>query len=206
MRRALVVTWMLASTVALCEAQTRPAPDYSSPEKTWNTVCTALKAEDLTAFRACFANSSEMSRVFMSSYSELTVTTFRLANVMDLVPGGKPLSVKLHAVYTDLVNSGKDRKTQFIGLGGRQAKWSRTVPAEKGPHEESMYFKKVDDKWLIDTENSYALDTPEGRKAAEEFIESAKKQIPLLHKVIDDIQANKIRSLEELRRRLAESN
>jgi len=204
MKRALVLAGLMAMTVCVRAAETRPAPDYSSPEKTWATVCAALKDEDLSAFRACFNNTNEMSRLFMASYSELTVTTFRLANVIDLIPEGKSLSPRLQAVYTDLVNSGKDRKTEYVGLGDREAKWSRVVKTEKGPHEEVTYFKKVDGKWLIDTESSYALDTPDGRKAAEAFIESSKKQIPLLQKVIADIQANKIRSLEELRRRLTE--
>jgi len=203
MKRLLVFMAWVPLAAAL-GAETRPAPDYSSPEKTWATVCAALKAEDLAAFRAGFANSSELSRLFMSAYSELTVTTFRLATVIDLVPGGKPVGVKLQGVYTELVKSGEGRKTAYIGLGDREAKWSRTVQTEKGPHDEVMYFKKVDGKWLIDTENSYALDTSEGRKAAEDFIESSKKQIPLLKKVIDDIEANKIRSLEDLRKRLTE--
>jgi hypothetical protein len=206
MKRSMTAIAVAALALSVRAADTRPAPDYSSPDKTWATVCAALKAEDLTAFRACFSNSNELSRLFMASYSELTVTTFRLANVIDLIPGGKDLAPKLQAVYTDLVDSGKDRKTEYVGMGDREAKWSRTVQTPKGPREEVTYFKKVDDKWLIDTESSYALESPEGRKAAEDFIESSKKQIPMLQKVIDDIQANKIRSLEELRRRLTGSN
>jgi hypothetical protein len=188
----------------LAAAAEPPAPDYSSPEKTWAAVCAALKAEDLPAFRACFYSSSEMSRLFMASYADLTVTTFRLANAIELVPNGKAASEKLKAVYSDLVRSGENRKTEITGLAQDQARWSRTIKTDSGDRTEVMYFKKIDGKWLIDTESSYALDSAAGRKAAENFLENAKVQLPRLKKVIEDIQANRIKSLEELSRRLNE--
>ncbi len=69
-----------------------------------------------------------------------------------------------------------------------------------------MYFKKVKGQWLIDTTLSYGLDGAAGRKKAEDFITSVGVEIPLMKKIIADIQANKIHSLEELRKRLAEGD
>jgi hypothetical protein len=181
------------------------AADYSSPDKTWATVCAALKNQDLDAFRACFHTSSELSRLFMAAYSDTTVTTFRLATAIELIPGGKASSERLKGVYTDLVLSGLNRTTEITGSLQNEAKWSRVVKTDKGEDRtEIMYFKQVNDKWLIDTERSYLLDTSEGRKAAEDFLDSSKKQLPLLKKIITDIQANRVRSLDELRRRLSE--
>lgn len=205
MLRALLLSDILLLSAAAHAAEAPAPADYSSPEKTWATVCAALKAEDLAGFRAGFHTSGELSRLFLTAYSDLTVTTFRLASAIELVPNGRASSERLKGVYTDLVRSGEGRKTEITGLGQDEAKWSRTVKNEKGEERvEVMYFKKRNGRWLIDVEASYALDTPEGRKSAEAFIESAKQQLPRLKKVIEEIQANRIKSLDELRKRLAE--
>jgi hypothetical protein len=195
-----------AAAILLLAAAARAAaaPDYSSPEKTWAAVCAALKAEDLAGFRAGFHASSETSRLFLAAYSDMTVTTFRLASAIELVPNGKASSERLKGVYADLVKAGENRKTEITGLGQDEAKWSRTVKTATGERTEIMYFKKINNRWLIDVESSYALDTAEGRKAAEDFIDNAKKQLPRLKKVIEDIQANRVKSLDDLRQRLSE--
>jgi len=65
-----------------------------------------------------------------------------------------------------------------------------------------IYFRKVKGKWLIDTEESYSLDTAEGKKAGESFVTTSTKTVTLFKKVIADIQAGKITSLDELKARL----
>jgi hypothetical protein len=201
--RHFAIAAFLLLVPAAARAADAPA-DYSSPEKTWSTVCAALKNENLTAFRAGFHASSEISRLFLAAYSDMTVTTFRLANAIELVPGGKASSERLKGVYTDLVRSGENRRTEITGLAQDEAKWSRTVKTDHGDRVEVMYFKKINGNWLIDTEASYTLDTADGRKAAEDFLANAKKELPRLKKIIEDIQANRVKSLEELRRRLSE--
>jgi hypothetical protein len=189
---------MVAAAAVVFVAQTRPAtrPDLSTPEKTWAAVCVALKAGDVAGFRGCFYNTNEISRVFMAAYSDMTVTTFQLAGATaKLGPDGRALSKKLEGVYDELVASGRGRTTT---IAGETAQWSRTTAGTK----EVMYFRQVNGRWLIDTEQSYSLDSAEGRKAAEDLVASAEKQLPVLKGIIADVAAGKITTLEEVRKRM----
>jgi hypothetical protein len=183
-------------------AQTRPAPDFSTPEKTWASVCEAVRGEDLAGFRSCFHNATEISKLFMDAYSDTTVTTFSLAHATArLGEQGKQLGQRLESVYTDLVESGKGRVTK---IDRENATWSRTVTdARGGKHVEVMYFRKVEGKWLIDTEQSYGLGGAEGRKSAEDFIAQSKQQLPALKGIVGDVREGTIQSVAELRTRMA---
>jgi hypothetical protein len=178
-----------------------PVVDRSSPDKTWAALCAAVKAGDLKAFRACCYNKNEVSTLFMNAYSDSVVTTFQLAHAAaNLGTEGVALSKNLESSYTDLVKSGQDRKAL---LAGDSIKWVKTVTTKEVVAEEAMYFKKTGPEWLLDTEQTYNLNTAEGRKVAEDFVTSSGPTLKTLKAVIDDIQAKKITTVQQMRTRMA---
>ncbi len=190
----------IARTQAQSRPATQPAPDHSAPEKTWDSMCAAIKAGDLTAFRAGCFNRNEMATVFMDAYSDSVITTFQLAAaVAKLGEDGKQLSLKLESTYNDLKKVGDHRKLQ---IDGDKALWIDIQPGDTAA-DKIMFFRKVEGEWLLDTERSYALDTADGRKAAEAFMATSIPQLKLLKGVIVDIDAQKITTLEQMRDRLA---
>ena len=180
---------------------TKPAVDRSAPDKTWAALCAAVKAGDLAGFRACCYNKNEVSRLFLEAYSDSVVTTFQLAHAAaNLGAEGGALSRNLEASYTDLVKSGENRTAL---LAGDSIKWVKTVTTKEVVAEEAMYFRKVGQEWLLDIEQTYSLNTAEGRKTAEDFVASAGPTLKTLKGVIADIQAKRITTVQQMRARMA---
>ena len=175
--------------------------DRSAPDKTWAALCAAVKAGDLAAFRACCYNKNEVSTLFMEAYSDTVVTTFQLAGVVGkLGAEGQTLGKNLESTYMDIVKSGENRQAVITG---DSARWIRTVAASNVTAQETMYFKKVGGDWLLDTDQSYNLNSADGRKAAEDFIASASPTLKALKAVIVDIEAKKITTVQQMRERMA---
>jgi len=182
-------------------AATKAAVDRSAPDKTWAALCAAVKAGDLAAFRACCYNKNEISTLFMDAYSDTIVTSFQLAAAVAMLgPDGRTMSNNLEAAYTDLVKSGENRQAR---ISGDAAQWVRTVAASNITAQETMFFKKVGGDWLLDTEQSYNLNSAEGRKAAEDFIASAGPTLKTLKAVHADIESKKITTMQQMRERMA---
>jgi hypothetical protein len=206
-----LLTALIISPAFAAQPSTRPATkpatatksaiDRSSPEKTWTALCNSVKAGDLAAFRACYYNKNEICSLFMNSYSDTVITSFQLANaVTPMGADGIAMAKTLQAEYNDMVKSGQNRKTTITG---DTAKWVQTLTSEKVVAEQTMYFKKVGNDWLIDTEQSLNLNTAEGRKGAEDFIASAEPTVKALKTVIADIQAKRITTVAQVRARMS---
>jgi hypothetical protein len=193
--RPATTTSKPASTTA------KPAIDRTSPEKTWAELCLAAKAGNLTAFRACCYNKNEISKLFMDAYSDTVVTTFQLgAAVAPLGAEGQAMARDLQSAYDELVATALNRK---VITDGDTARWVRTATSQKLVAEQVMYFKKVGNEWLLDTENSYDLASATGRKDAEDFIKSSEPTLKALKTIIADIKTKKITSVAQIRARLA---
>jgi hypothetical protein len=189
-----------AATRPATRAATQPNPQHATPEKTWASICDALKEGDLDRFRAGFYNSSEVSRLFMETYSDVTVATFDLARATAMLgEKGKHMGARFESVYTELVQSGENRKAEVTG---DRAKWVHTVKPPKGTPDDVIYFKKVKGEWLIDTVETYELDTDAGRQAAEKMLESVPPMTTLLKSVAADIRTGKIKTVEQMQQRL----
>jgi hypothetical protein len=215
----LGVKYSLTVVAALCvlaggvaatrPVATRPAtraatqaanPAHASPEKTWASICDALKEGDLERFRSGFYNGSEVARLFMETYSDVTVATFDLARATAaLGEKGRHMGEKFESVYTELVQGGENRKAEVTG---DRIKWVHAKKPEKGAPDDVIFFKKVKGEWLIDTVATYELDTDAGRQAAEKMIETVPPMTALLKSVAEEIRAGKIRTVEQMQQRL----
>jgi hypothetical protein len=58
-------------------------------------------------------------------------------------------------------------------------------------------------EWLIDTVETYELDTAAGRTAAEKLLETVPPMTQRLKDVAADIRSGKIKTVEEMRKRLS---
>jgi hypothetical protein len=179
----------------------RPAADHSTPEKTWAGVCAALKTGDLESFRGGFYNRNEIAKMFMDAYSDATVTTFDLAGAIErLGKDGQQMRRNFATVYTDLVKTGENHKSETVG---ELIRWTREEKTDKGTSQEIIFFKQVKNQWLIDTVETYGLDTDAGREGAEKLIVSLPKITATLKQVAADIRSGKITTVDEVRKRLA---
>jgi hypothetical protein len=199
----LTATTLAASPTTLPATlpSTQPAktPDRSSPEKTWAALCAALKAGDLEAFRANFHSKTEQARVFVETFSDLSITTFALSKDVALLGDqGKELAKTFEKTHTDLVKNGENRTAE---IKGDIAKWSR--PKKAGQPDDAMQFKLINGEWLLDTVNSYALETDEGRESAQQLIDSAPKITAAIKAIGQDIRNKKITTIDQMRKRLA---
>lgn len=200
---SLLLAGVCLATAALARdvPASNPADDHSAPEKTWAAMCAAIKAGNLQAFRACCYNHNEISRSFMDAYSDTLVTAFQLATGTEkLGDEGKTLSKSLQSTYQEMQHAGENRRTE---IDGDEASWIQTEKLQNVTTQKVIYFRKKDGQWLMDTNRSYALDTAEGRKAAEDFIASSAPQLKLLKSVVADMQSGKITTVDALRQRLA---
>jgi len=193
---------MAAAPASQPAAEAQGAADHSSPEKTWATLCAAVNRGDVNAFRACFSNRNEISTLFLEAFSDLTVTTFQLANATaDLGEEGKAISARLATTYTDVVKNGEGRKTE---ISGEEASWTKTVHTATGDGENSIYFRHVHGEWLIDTAESYNLNSAAGRKAAEDMMEATGPQVKKFKEIIEAIKTKKITTVDQMRAKLEE--
>jgi len=180
----------------------KAAVDRSTPAKTWAALCAAVKAGDLAGFRASCYNKNEISKLFMDAYSDTLISSFQLATaVAKLGAEGQTLSKSLQSsAYDDLVKSGQNRTTK---IDGDSAQWIQSVTSTQISAQQTMYFKKVGNDWLLDTEKSYGLDTSDSRKGAEEFIKDSDATLKQLHGVITDIDAKKITTVQQMKDRMS---
>jgi len=116
---------------------------------------------------------------------------------------GKQMGKKFEAVYTDLVKGGENRKAENDGGASDKIRWVHAAKPAKGEPDDVVYFKRVKGEWLIDTVETYELNTDSGRDAAEKLIDSVPKVTALLKQVSADIRAKKITTVEQMRQRLA---
>ena len=189
------------ATFPATQAASRPAVDRSTPEKTWSAICTALKAGDLESFRAGFYNRNELSKMFMEAYSDATVTTFDLAGAIErLGKEGQQMRQNFASVYTDLLKTGEDHRAETVG---EFIRWTREAKTDKGPSQEIIFFKQIKGQWLIDTVETYGLESDAGREGAEKLIGTLPKVTANLKQIANDIRSGKITTVEQMRKRLA---
>jgi len=190
-----------APRLGLATSTSKPAVDRSTPDKTWAALCAAVKAGDLESFRAGCYNKNEIAKLFMDAYSDTLITTFQLATAAaKLGADGQALSKTLQSTYDDMVKSGQNRTTR---ISGDSAEWVQSIVSGKAVAEDKMFFKKVGNQWLLDTEQSYNLYAADGRKNAEAFIKESEGTLKQLKSVIADINAQKITTVAQIKARMA---
>jgi hypothetical protein len=98
------------------------------------------------------------------------------------------------------VKTGDDHKSEVTG---ETARWIREDKTAKGTSQIVIYFKQVKGQWLIDTVQTYGLDSDAGRESAEKLLESLPKVTVALKQIAADIRSGKITTVEQMRKRLA---
>jgi hypothetical protein len=188
------------TTPAAKEPATQPAVDHGSPDKTWSSICAAVRAGDHEAFRACCYNHNEISQLFIDAYGDTIMTFYQLGQASaELGDEGKKMGTEFEKAYTDLVKIGENRK---VDADEETALWIQVNPAAREASPHVLYFRRVNGQWLLDTNRSYSLDSADGRKIAEGFLADTGPRLKLLKAVIADLHARKITTIDQLRDRL----
>jgi hypothetical protein len=169
--------------------------DFSSPQANLKSWLAALRANNERAYIACGHGSNDLAQRFWEAFARVSTTSRRLAEAARTKFASEP---EARALPDSVDFFEQELAGATVEIDGTHARLLK-----KDSKEVMFLFEKVADNWKIDIYNSFKLDTQEGREAAIGLIDSGHKTMASLDPIIRDIENGTIKTLAEMRRRMA---